>query len=100
MVTLEFFLTINIQTRKHCRNISINQQLFVDEDAPDTQTIITQKGDFRPNLWQFGVCTPPGILIEDLLSGLPGVVPYFEDVLIGADCKQSLALQLQLEMFS
>ncbi|XP_032091769.1 uncharacterized protein K02A2.6-like, partial [Thamnophis elegans] len=61
------------------------QQLPVDDDAAAAQTIVTHRGAFRCRRLQFGVSVAPGIfqsLMERLLHGLPGVVPYFDDVLI------------------
>ncbi|XP_032091803.1 uncharacterized protein K02A2.6-like, partial [Thamnophis elegans] len=69
------------------------QQLPVDDDAAAAQTIVTHRGAFRCRRLQFGVSVAPGIfqsLMERLLHGLPGVVPYFDDVLIAADSRSDL----------
>uniref|UniRef100_A0A803JUZ6 Gypsy retrotransposon integrase-like protein 1 n=1 Tax=Xenopus tropicalis TaxID=8364 RepID=A0A803JUZ6_XENTR len=81
------------------------QQLPVDDAAADAQTIITHKGAFKATRLQFGVCIAPGVfqkLMDDLLSSLPGVVPYFDDVLIGADSVESLTERVRavLKRFS
>lgn len=54
------------------------QQLEVDDAFAKVQMIVTQCSAFRCRL-QFGVCVAPGIfqcLMERLLYGLPGVIPY------------------------
>ncbi|XP_032078818.1 uncharacterized protein K02A2.6-like [Thamnophis elegans] len=69
------------------------QQLPVDDDAAAAQTIVTHRGAFRCRRLQFGVSVAPGIfqsLMERLLHGLPGVVPYFDDVLIAASSRSEL----------
>nr|XP_056721023.1 uncharacterized protein K02A2.6-like [Euleptes europaea] len=69
------------------------QQLPVDPESAEAQTIVTHRGAFRVTRLQFGVSTAPGIfqnLMEDLLKGLPGVVPYFDDVLIAASSEDEL----------
>ncbi|XP_026574068.1 uncharacterized protein K02A2.6-like, partial [Pseudonaja textilis] len=68
------------------------QQLPVDEETAEAQTIVTHRGAFRCKRPQFGVSVAPGVfqsLMERLLRGIKGVVPYFDDVLVaGADQKQ------------
>ncbi|XP_026563420.1 uncharacterized protein K02A2.6-like, partial [Pseudonaja textilis] len=68
------------------------QQLPVDEETAEAQTIVTHRGAFRCKRLQFGVSVAPGVfqsLMERLLRGIKGVVPYFDDVLVaGADQKQ------------
>ncbi|XP_013917421.1 PREDICTED: vomeronasal type-2 receptor 26-like [Thamnophis sirtalis] len=69
------------------------QQLPVDDDAAAAHTIITHPGAFHCLRLQFGVSVAPGIfqnLMEQLLHGLPGVVPYFNDVLIAAVSRSGL----------
>ncbi|XP_064469269.1 uncharacterized protein K02A2.6-like [Ornithodoros turicata] len=73
------------------------QQLVVDEEAADAQTITTHRGAFRVKRLQFGVNVAPGIFqkfMDDLLKGIPRVVPYFDDVLIAAGSKVELAGRL------
>lgn len=63
------------------------QQLPVDSAAAAAQTIVTHRGAFKCNRLQFGVCVAPGIfqsLVERLLQGIPGVVPYFDDIFVSA----------------
>ncbi|XP_060545241.1 uncharacterized protein K02A2.6-like [Pantherophis guttatus] len=69
------------------------QQLPVDDATATAQTIVTHRGAFKCRRLQFGVCVAPGIfqsLMERLLQGIPGVIPYFDDVLISANNKLDL----------
>ncbi|XP_058024074.1 uncharacterized protein K02A2.6-like [Ahaetulla prasina] len=62
------------------------------------QTIVTHRGAFKCTRLQFGVCVAPGIfqcLMERLLHGLEGVVPYFDDVLISANDQLELVGKLR-----
>ncbi|XP_029139104.1 uncharacterized protein K02A2.6-like, partial [Protobothrops mucrosquamatus] len=73
------------------------QQLPVDDAATEAQTIVTHRGAFRVKRLQFGVNVAPGIfqsVMENTLSGIPGVCPYFDDVLIAGDSPQVLAERL------
>ncbi|XP_032078769.1 uncharacterized protein K02A2.6-like [Thamnophis elegans] len=74
------------------------QQLVVDDEAAEAQTIITHRGAFRCRRLQFGVSITPGLfqsLMERLLQGLRGVVPYFDDVLVSATSLEELMARLQ-----
>ncbi|XP_026533522.1 uncharacterized protein K02A2.6-like, partial [Notechis scutatus] len=80
------------------------QQLPVDEETAEAQTIVTHRGAFRCNRLQFGVSVAPGIfqsLMERLLRGIKGVVPYFDDVLVSAANQEELEGRLRevLEKF-
>ncbi|XP_015271459.1 PREDICTED: uncharacterized protein K02A2.6-like, partial [Gekko japonicus] len=69
------------------------QQLPVTPEAAEAQTIVTHQGAFKVNRLQFGVNVAPGIfqgLMERLLRGVPGTVPYFDDVLIAGGSEQEL----------
>ncbi|XP_060518103.1 uncharacterized protein K02A2.6-like [Cylas formicarius] len=60
-------------------------QLSVDQEAADAQTIITHKGPFRSKRLQFGVSVAPQIFqrfMDMRLTGIPGVLPYYDDILI------------------
>ncbi|XP_032068760.1 uncharacterized protein K02A2.6-like [Thamnophis elegans] len=75
------------------------QQLVVDDEAAEAQTIITHRGAFRCRRLQFGVSIAPGLfqsLMERLLQGLRGVVPYFDDVLVSATSMDELMARLRL----
>ncbi|XP_026556264.1 uncharacterized protein K02A2.6-like, partial [Pseudonaja textilis] len=74
------------------------QQLPVDPETAEAQTIVTHRGAFKCNRLQFGVSVAPGIfqsLMERLLQGIKGVVPYFDDVLIAAPTKNQLEKRLR-----
>ncbi|XP_015280720.1 PREDICTED: uncharacterized protein K02A2.6-like [Gekko japonicus] len=69
------------------------QQLPVTPEAAEAQTIVTHRGAFKVNRLQFGVNVAPGLfqsLMERLLRGVPGTVPYFDDVLIAGKSEQEL----------
>ncbi|XP_013917976.1 PREDICTED: uncharacterized protein K02A2.6-like [Thamnophis sirtalis] len=77
------------------------QQFPVDDDAAAAQTIVTHCGAFCCHRLQFGVSVAPRIfqifqsLMERLLHGLPGMVPYFNDVLIAASSRSELIEMLR-----
>ncbi|XP_058038706.1 uncharacterized protein K02A2.6-like [Ahaetulla prasina] len=73
------------------------QQLEVDDESAEAQTIVTHRGAFKCRRLQFGVCVAPGIfqcLMERLLHGLPGVVPYFDDIFVSATDEAELLHRL------
>ncbi|XP_029141825.1 uncharacterized protein K02A2.6-like, partial [Protobothrops mucrosquamatus] len=73
------------------------QQLPADDAAAEAQTIVTHRGAFKVKRLQFGVNVAPGIfqsVMENTLRGIPGVCPYFDDVLIAGDSPQMLAERL------
>ncbi|XP_026530759.1 uncharacterized protein K02A2.6-like, partial [Notechis scutatus] len=75
------------------------QQLPVDAETAEAQTIVTHRGAFKCNRLQFGVSVAPGIfqsLMERLLQGIKGVVPYFDDVLIAAPTRSQLEKHLRM----
>uniref|UniRef100_A0A5S6Q817 Reverse transcriptase domain-containing protein n=1 Tax=Trichuris muris TaxID=70415 RepID=A0A5S6Q817_TRIMR len=62
-------------------------QLPVDDATAEAQTIITHRGAFKVKRLQFGVSVAPGIfqqIMDEALIHIPGVTPYFDDVLIRA----------------
>ncbi|XP_058024057.1 uncharacterized protein K02A2.6-like, partial [Ahaetulla prasina] len=74
------------------------QQLPVDNSTAEAQTIVTHRGVFKCTRLQFGVSVAPGLfqnLMERLLQGLPGVVPYFDDVLVSAENLEELGVRLR-----
>ncbi|XP_054828347.1 uncharacterized protein K02A2.6-like [Eublepharis macularius] len=74
------------------------QQLPVDEAMAEAQTIVTHRGAFKVKRLQFGVNVAPGIfqgIMEGLLRGIPGVIPYFDDVLIAGESESALAERLR-----
>uniref|UniRef100_A0A5S6QH47 RNA-directed DNA polymerase n=1 Tax=Trichuris muris TaxID=70415 RepID=A0A5S6QH47_TRIMR len=73
-------------------------QIRVDDESADAQTIVTHRGAFRVKRLQFGVCTAPGIFqscVENLLRDIPGVTPYFDDILVKAGSDATLADRLR-----
>ncbi|XP_023210631.1 uncharacterized protein K02A2.6-like [Centruroides sculpturatus] len=69
------------------------QQLAVDDETARAQTIITHKGAFKVKRLQFGINAAPGIFqafIEQLVGGIEGVIPYFDDILIAAKSEENL----------
>ncbi|XP_031330866.1 uncharacterized protein K02A2.6-like [Photinus pyralis] len=74
------------------------QQLTVDDEAAEAQTIITHKGAFRVKRLQFGISNAPQIfqqLIDQRLQGIPGVMPYFDDILVVAKDEAQLLGRLR-----
>ncbi|XP_015281060.1 PREDICTED: uncharacterized protein K02A2.6-like [Gekko japonicus] len=74
------------------------QQLPVTPEAAEAQTIVTHRGAFKVNRLQFGVNVAPGIfqgLMEKLLRGVPGTVPYFDDVLIAGKSEEELIARVK-----
>ncbi|GBM67237.1 Transposon Ty3-G Gag-Pol polyprotein [Araneus ventricosus] len=61
--------------------------------------LLKLRGAFKVNRLQFGVNVAPGLFqnfIEDLLKGISGVLPYFDDVLIFAATDEQLCNHLLL----
>ena len=63
----------------------VYQQLLLDEESRKYGVINTHHGLFRYNRLPFGISSAPGIfqrVMESILSGIPGVVAYIDDVLV------------------
>ncbi|KAK9400635.1 putative protein K02A2.6-like [Crotalus adamanteus] len=74
------------------------QQLPVDEATAEAQTIVTHRGAFKVKRLQFGANVTPGIfqsMMERTLHNIPGVCPYFDDVLIAGESSKNLADRLR-----
>lgn len=74
------------------------QQLPVNDTITEAQTIVTHRGAFKCHLLQFRVSVAMGLfqsLMECLLQGIPGVIPYFNDVLVSATSKSELMSRIQ-----
>uniref|UniRef100_A0A1Y1NHT7 RNA-directed DNA polymerase n=1 Tax=Photinus pyralis TaxID=7054 RepID=A0A1Y1NHT7_PHOPY len=74
------------------------QQLEVDDKSAEAQTIITHKGPFRVKRLQFGISVAPQIFqnfMDQRLSGIQGVFPYFDDVLVAGESETQLAERLE-----
>lgn len=68
------------------------QQLCLAEDSKKYTTINTTKGLFEYQRLPFGVSSAPAIFqrtIDNLLSDLPGVVAYLDDVLVTGSSRQN-----------
>uniref|UniRef100_A0A669DC14 Gypsy retrotransposon integrase-like protein 1 n=1 Tax=Oreochromis niloticus TaxID=8128 RepID=A0A669DC14_ORENI len=77
--------------------IDLNQaylQMHVEEQSRDMLTINTHKGLFRYCRLPFGITSAPALFqraIDQILSGLPGVQCYLDDILCtGADDEEHL----------
>lgn len=74
------------------------QQLPVYATTAEAQTIVTHRGTFKCIHLQFGVSVVPGLfqsIMEQLLQGIPGFVPYFDDVLISRENREHLMTQVR-----
>ena len=76
--------------------------LKVDDLSSQIQTMSTHRGTYKVNRLSFGVKTAPAEfnrIIDQILSGLPKTVSYFDDIVIHGEtkqeCKQNLILCLQ-----
>ena len=83
----DFKVTINQASKldQYPRKIQAYQQLLLEENSKRFVVINTHRGLFRYNRLPFGVASAPGIfqrVMESLLSGIPGVVVYIDDILI------------------
>ncbi|KAL3969328.1 DNA (cytosine-5)-methyltransferase 3B [Sarotherodon galilaeus] len=79
------------------RKIDLNQaylQMHVEEQSREMLTINTHKGLFRYCRLPFGITSAPALFqraIDQILSGLPGVQCYLDDILCtGADDEEHL----------
>lgn len=78
------------------------QQLLVSEESREYLTINTHRGLFRYKRLPFGLKSAPSIfqsIMDQILSGLEGVVSYLDDILVGGkdyrDCRNKLWLVLE-----
>ncbi|CAH8528184.1 unnamed protein product [Schistosoma rodhaini] len=68
-------------------------QVEVAEESRELLTINTHRGLFQYNRLPFGVKTAPSIfqqLMDTILSGIPGVATYLDDILIVATTSEQL----------
>ena len=63
------------------------QQLELDEASKELSTVNTNKGLFKVNRLSFGVASSPALwqrTIDSILTNLPGVCCYVNDILVAA----------------
>jgi transposase InsO family protein len=73
------------------------QQLILDEVSQELVTVNTSKGLFRVTRLVYGISSSPAIFqreMDNLLSGIPGVVYFIDDVLISASTTEQLKERL------
>ncbi|XP_013909250.1 PREDICTED: protein NYNRIN [Thamnophis sirtalis] len=99
-ICTDYKTTVNKALQAHPYLVPVVQhQLPVDEAIAVAQTIVTHRGAFKCRRLQFGISVAPGLfqgLMERLLHGIPGVMPYFDDVLIAAADKSGLVKTLRV----
>ncbi|XP_026573113.1 uncharacterized protein K02A2.6-like, partial [Pseudonaja textilis] len=91
----DYKTTINRYLQTSAYPVPVIQHLL--HTLAELQTIVTHRGAFRCKRLQFGVSVAPGIfqsLMERILQGLPGVVPYFDDILVSARDRAQLFLRV------
>ncbi|XP_043243059.1 uncharacterized protein K02A2.6-like [Amphibalanus amphitrite] len=74
-----------------CRNAYLQCEL--DEESREMTTVTTHRGAMRMNRLPYGISTCGAqfqAIMDQVLDGLPGVVCYLDDVLIGADSDREL----------
>ena len=70
------------------------QQMCVAPDSQHYLTISTNKSLFTFNRMPFGICSAPGIwqrTMDNLLSGVPGVICYLNDILVVGEMKNNMS---------
>ncbi|XP_003369635.1 putative integrase core domain protein [Trichinella spiralis] len=91
----DYKCTINKALLKHAYPVPAVNHLLAS--LADAQTIITHRGAFRVKRLQFGVSAAPGIfqgVTDQLTKGIPGVLPYSDDMFIAAKDESMLAKRL------
>ncbi|XP_026582351.1 uncharacterized protein K02A2.6-like, partial [Pseudonaja textilis] len=84
-ICADYKTTLNRYLQVSAYPVPVIQHLL--HTLAELQTIVTHRGAFKCKRLQFGVSVAPGIfqsLMERILQGLPGVVPYFDDILVSA----------------
>ena len=74
------------------------QQLVLDDDSKEIVTINTHKGLFCHQCLPFGVSSAPGIFqraMETILTGIPRVLVYLEDILITGSSQEEHVSNLE-----
>lgn len=73
------------------------QQLVLSEESKKPTTISTHKGLFMFNRLPYGISSAPGLLqreMEKLLSGIPGTVCFYDDIVIAGKVDKELSERL------
>ncbi|XP_060100277.1 uncharacterized protein K02A2.6-like, partial [Heteronotia binoei] len=94
-ICADYKCTLNKALQAHAYPVPIISHVLAT--LADAQTIVTHRGAFRVKRLQFGVSVAPGLfqeLMDSLLKGLPGVTPFFDDVLIAAASPEEFAARL------
>ncbi|XP_026569428.1 uncharacterized protein K02A2.6-like, partial [Pseudonaja textilis] len=84
-ICADYKTTLNRYLQVSAYPVPVIQHLLHTFEPAELQTIVTHRGAFKCKRLQFGVSVAPGIfqsLMERILQGLPGVVPYFDDILV------------------
>lgn len=74
-------------------------QLTLDDDSKQYTVINTHRGLFRYNRLPFGIASAPGIFqrtMESLLSGIPKVMVYLDDILVSGTSEENHLENLHL----
>nr|XP_029719642.1 uncharacterized protein K02A2.6-like [Aedes albopictus] len=72
-------------------------RLEVEEEDREVLTLITHKGLYRPTRLMYGVASAPAIwqrLMEEILSGIPGVTVFLDDIRVTGPNDQEHLRQL------
>ena len=92
----------NLSSGKTFTKLDLSQayhQLELDEQSKQYTVINTHRGLFRYNRLPFGISSAPGIFqraIESLLSGIPKVINYLDDILVTGTTEEDHLHNLQL----
>jgi len=75
------------------------QQLLLSEGSKKLTTISTHKGLFMFNRLPYGIASAPGLLqreMDRLLSGIPGTVYFFYDIVVAGSDEKELSERLYM----
>ncbi|XP_039204570.1 uncharacterized protein K02A2.6-like, partial [Crotalus tigris] len=96
-ICADYKCTLNKALQQHAYPVPVVSHILASLKGGAPQTIVTHRGAFKVKRLQFGVNVAPGIfqsVMENTLRGIPGVCPYFDDVLIAGDSTHILAERL------
>ncbi|XP_054832322.1 uncharacterized protein K02A2.6-like, partial [Eublepharis macularius] len=95
-ICADYKCTINKALQQQAYPVLVVSHLLAA--TAEAQTIVTHWGAFKVKRLQFGVNVAPGIfkgIMEGLLRRIPGIIPYFDDVLIAGESEGALAERLR-----